>query len=212
MCSSQEAALGIHTMPRRCWEAWGKSPLASVPQCQSPNLKGSLQWSCGQPAWRLGHFSDNVRSLPLWLSFFCCSLDDEYMCQARGVLEAGRPNGELAAPFHLDTLEGRQEREAESLSPILRMGLIYSPAGESRQRACSWLSSLVRLEGGRQDRTGKGPVSSFQSLSLVILPSSCLAELRHQLCRLRALGGSSVALGTRSTQQRPRCCCSCSHQ
>lgn len=43
--------------------------------------------------------------------------------------------GELAAPSHLDTLQGRRERGAEFLSPALWMCLIYSPGGRSKPLA-----------------------------------------------------------------------------
>lgn len=132
------------------------------------NLGGSLQWSGGQPAQRPCHLSDIARSLPhaVACSPFCCSSDGWNMCDAWDVLEAGRPKGELAAPSHLDTLQGSQDREAEFLSPALWTCLIYSPAAKSRQlaRSCvhgwgnptQWLvsplSALIRLEGRRQDR------------------------------------------------------------
>lgn len=100
--SFQEAALKIHATPQRHYVACGKFPSPPVPPCQPPNLRGCQQWSCRQPAQRLCRLSNKVRSLPSPVtSPFHCSLNYWNMCGAWDVLEAGRPNGELAAPSHL---------------------------------------------------------------------------------------------------------------
>lgn len=123
VCSFPEAVPKIHPTPQKhCGMTGGKFPSPSGPQCQPPNLRGSLQWSRGQPTQRLCHLSDEVRSLPGTMAFsFHCSLG-----LAWDVLEADRPMGSWQPPpiwgrgsFNLDTLEGSRERGAGFLSPEL---------------------------------------------------------------------------------------------
>lgn len=121
----------------------------SVSQYQSPNRRGLPQWSMGG-LLRGSATCLTMRDpfLVLWLSPFCCSQDGWNMCEAWDVLEAGRPNGELAAPSHLDTFQGRWSERLNSYLLCSGHALFIAPlARASNWPAAAYTVGVIQQSG-----------------------------------------------------------------